>query len=133
MAVCFVGIGSNLGNRKKNIVSSIKEISILENTKILKKSRVIETMPCGGPPGQNNFLNMAVKINTEIPPYSLLKKFKKIEQKLGRVETVRNGPRIIDLDILLYGNKIVNTKKLTIPHARMFERDFVLGPLAEII
>ena len=131
--VCFIGIGSNSGNRKQNIISALKEISTLKSTNILKKSIIIETKPYGGPFKQADFLNMVIKINTEFSPGLLLKKFKKIEQKLGRIKTVRNGPRIIDLDILLFGDRIINTKKLTVPHPRMFERDFVLEPLSEII
>lgn len=133
MNICYLSIGSNLGGRRENIKTAIEEINLLKNTKVIKASKLIQSKPQGGPLNQNDFLNGALKINTELSPAVLLKQLKKIERGLGRKRTVCNGPRIIDLDILLYGNKIIDTKRLIIPHPRMFERDFVLNPLAEII
>lgn len=133
MNICYLGIGSNLGDKRENIKTAIKEINSLKNTKVIKTSKLIETKPQGGPLKQNDFLNGALKINTELSPGILLKQLKRIERGLGRKSTVRNGPRVIDLDILLYGNKIINTKRLIVPHPRMFERDFVITPLSEII
>jgi 2-amino-4-hydroxy-6-hydroxymethyldihydropteridine diphosphokinase len=133
MVNCYLGIGSNLGDRRKNIKLAIKEINALKNTKVIKVSGLIETKPVGGPPKQGKFLNAALKITTGIPALSLLKKVKTIEKKLGRVKSVRHGPRTIDLDILFYGDKIINRKDLIIPHPRIFERDFVLKPLSEVI
>ncbi len=133
MESCFIGIGSNLGDRRENIKIAIKEINALSNTKVIKASKLIETKPQGGPLNQNDFLNGALKINTNFSPAVLLKQLKRIERGLGRKKTVRNGPRVIDLDILLYGNKIIDTKHLVVPHPKMFERDFVIKPLSEII
>ncbi|MFA5199883.1 MAG: 2-amino-4-hydroxy-6-hydroxymethyldihydropteridine diphosphokinase [Candidatus Omnitrophota bacterium] len=133
MAICYLGIGSNLGNRRKNIKLAIKKISALKGNRIIKESRLFETLPVGGPSGQPDYLNTALKIKTNIPPLTLLKKLKKIEIEMGRVPSVRFGPRIIDLDILLYGDKVINSRKLTIPHPRMFKRDFVLKPLKEVL
>jgi len=133
MVTCYLGVGSNLGNRRKNIEEAIKKINSLKETKVLRVSRLMPTKPVGGPAGQTDFLNAALKIQTKIPPLNLLKKLKTIEKELGRVESVRNGPRSIDLDILFYGNKIIQSEKLTIPHPRILERDFVLKPLAEVI
>lgn len=133
MQICYVGIGSNLGNRRDNIDKALKKIKALKDTRIIKVSKFIESDPVGGPRGQNKFLNGALKIQTNLPPVILLKKFKKIESELGRSKSARNAPRVIDLDILLYGERIMNTRILTIPHPRMFQRDFVLKPLAEII
>ncbi len=133
MVICYLGVGSNLGNRRKNIEEAIKNIKALKQTKVLKVSPFIQTKPVGGPADQPDFLNAALKIQTKISPLNLLKKLKTIEKTLGRVKTVRNGPRIIDLDILFYGNKIMQSKVLTIPHPRMFAREFVLRPLAEVI
>ncbi|MCX5707190.1 MAG: 2-amino-4-hydroxy-6-hydroxymethyldihydropteridine diphosphokinase, partial [Candidatus Omnitrophica bacterium] len=79
------------------------------------------------------FLNGCLKVKTELLPLTFLKKLKKIEKELGRVKTVRNGPRPLDLDILLYADRIIKSRKLTIPHPRMFKRDFVIKPLAEVI
>lgn len=133
MVTSYLGIGSNLGNRLKNIELAVKKINSLKNTRILKLSRIIETKAVGGPSRQPKFLNAALKIKTNLTPAVLLKNLKKIEQELGRVKSVRWGPRMIDLDILFYGDRIVNNKNLQIPHPRIFEREFVIKPLLEII
>ncbi|MCG2713410.1 MAG: 2-amino-4-hydroxy-6-hydroxymethyldihydropteridine diphosphokinase [Candidatus Omnitrophica bacterium] len=133
MAICYLGLGSNLGNRKRNIQLAVKNIKLLRDTCILKKSKIAASFPVGGPSGQGNYLNAALKIETKLTPINLLKKLKKIEIILGRFKSVRFAPRIIDLDILLYADKVINSKKLTIPHPRMFERDFVINPLKEAI
>lgn len=133
MAICYLGIGSNLGNRRKNIKLAIKKINNLKDTRVLKKSKIIETLPIGGPNRQRNFLNAALKIDTKLSALTLLRKLKKIENQLGRKKTVRFGPRAIDLDVLLYADKVKSSKTLTIPHPRMFARDFVIKPLAEVL
>jgi len=133
MAICYLGAGSNLGDRRKNIKLAVKKINALKNTSVLKESRIIETAPCGGPADQPDFLNAALKIETKLPPISLLKELKKIENDLGRIKGVRFGPRIIDLDILLYGDRVMHAKKLAIPHPRLFVRDFVTRPLLEVL
>jgi len=99
MAICYLGVGSNLGDRRKNIKLAVKRINALKNTSVLKESRIIETAPAGGPSDQPDFLNAALKIKTSIPPIKLLKELKKIENDLGRVKCARFGPRVIDLDI----------------------------------
>ncbi|TAM39980.1 2-amino-4-hydroxy-6-hydroxymethyldihydropteridine diphosphokinase, partial [bacterium] len=126
-------VGSNLGNRRKNIKLAIKKINALKGTFVLKESGIIESAPAGGPVGQPDFLNAALKIKTKLPPIKLLKELKKIEINLGRIKSVRFGPRIIDLDILLYGDRIIRSKSLTIPHPRLFARHFVTGPLLEVL
>ncbi|MBU0547779.1 MAG: 2-amino-4-hydroxy-6-hydroxymethyldihydropteridine diphosphokinase [Candidatus Omnitrophica bacterium] len=133
MMICYLGIGSNLGNRKKNIKLATKKINALENTRVLKKSKVMESLPVGGPGGQHNFLNTALKIDTKLSALILLKKLKEIENQLGRKKTVRFGPRVIDLDILLYADQVKSSKALNIPHPRMFVRDFVIKPLMEVL
>lgn len=133
MVTSYIGIGSNLGDRKKNIEISLQKIKRLPHTSLLKVSKIIETLPVGGPSGQGKFLNAALKIKTGISPLVLLKNLKKIEKELGRVKGVRNGPRTIDLDILLYGTGNINKKGLRIPHEKMYEREFVLRPLREIL
>ncbi|MFC1703598.1 2-amino-4-hydroxy-6-hydroxymethyldihydropteridine diphosphokinase [Candidatus Omnitrophota bacterium] len=130
MARAFLGVGSNVGNRNRNIQSSITLLKE-HNIQIRKVSSVIETDPVGGPP-QRKFLNAAVEIKTTLSPQELLKTLKQIERKIGRKKSVKNGPRRIDLDILLYENKLVYMRNLTIPHPRMLERDFVMKPLHEI-
>lgn len=133
MVICYLGIGSNLGDRKKNIKAAVKKIIFLRNTRVIKFSRIIETEPLGCLPGQDKFLNAVLKIETNFTPMALLRNLKKIERELGRVNPIHCGPRTIDLDILFYGNKIINKKELKVPHSKMFERDFVLKPLSEII
>jgi len=133
MVVCYLGIGSNVGDRRKNIRLALRKINQLKRTKVIKVSEIMETEPVGGPTGQGKFLNAAVKIKTNFPPLILLKELKKIEKEIGREKTVRYGPRTIDLDILFYGDKIINRENLKIPHPRMFEREFVIKPLSEII
>ena len=78
MTICYLGIGSNLGNRNRNISLAIKEINALQNTKVLKRSRVIESLPVGGPAGQNKFLNAVLKIETKLPALNLLRRLKEI-------------------------------------------------------
>lgn len=133
MHTCYIGVGSNLGNRRKNIKLAIGKITALRKTKVIKISKLIKSAPAGGPRGQGKFLNGALKIETKLSPATLLNELKNIECQLGRIKTVRNGPRVIDLDILLYADKIINTSKLVIPHPRMFYRDFVIKPLLEIL
>ena len=131
MAIVYLGIGSNLGNRRENIKIA-KALLAENNITLIQCSSVIETTPVGGPPNQNNFLNGVLKIETNLPPQELLDILKVIETKLGRETAIRNGPRPIDLDILLYDQLKYQTSQLTIPHPRMFERDFVMKPLREI-
>lgn len=133
MVTCYLGLGSNLGDRKKFIRLAVKKIKLLKETKVIKLSKIIETLPQGGPRKQGKFLNAALKIKTSLSPLAILKNLKQIERELGRIKSVRYGPRTIDLDILLYGNRMINHKDLKIPHPKMFERVFVLKPLSEII
>ena len=131
MAVVYLGLGSNLGNRKKNIQSALKCLN--QNGVAVKKiSTIIETKPVGGPATQGKFLNAALEVQTTLTPEALRATLKTIEDKLGRVRTVKNGPRTIDIDILLYGARAIKTKNLTIPHPRMLKRSFVIKPLREI-
>ncbi len=131
MAIVYLGIGSNLGDRKANIATA-KMLLEKNNITIIQCSRIIETNPVGGPPSQPNFLNGVLKVETDLKPKDLLDRLKAIEQTLGRKVTVRNGPRTIDLDILLYDQLQYQTPQLTIPHPRMLKRDFVMNPLKEI-
>ncbi|MFH0762404.1 MAG: 2-amino-4-hydroxy-6-hydroxymethyldihydropteridine diphosphokinase [Candidatus Omnitrophota bacterium] len=133
MVICYLGVGSNLGDRHRNIKEAIRRINSLKGTKVLKISRIIQSKPSGGPRRQPQFLNAALKVRTELSPSLLLSSLKTIEKKMGRKKAVRFGPRTIDLDILLYGARIIERKSLVIPHPRIFERDFVLKPLLEII
>ncbi len=129
MTIIYLSFGSNIGNRKKNIE---KALSVLDKNKIaeIKISSLYETEAVG--PKQRNFYNVAGKFKTELLPDELLKKLKQIEKELGRAETYHWGPRVIDIDILFYGKKVVKTKNLTVPHKEISNRAFVLVPLKEI-
>lgn len=112
---------------------AVKNINSLKDTCVLRRSRIITSLPAGGPAGQRNYLNAALKIETNLSPGNLLKELKKIERVLGRTRSARFAPRVIDLDILLYADKVIHGKRLTIPHPRMFVRSFVIKPLSEVI
>lgn len=127
----YIGIGSNLGDRKANIEKAIRLLGLTKGLKLDGASSIYETEPVGGPP-QNKFLNGALRVRTSLSPFLLLAELKKIEKRLGRKRGIKNGPRAIDLDILLYGNKRVNTKILKVPHPRMHKREFVLRGLREL-
>src|SRR3990172_9420350 len=128
MAIVYIGLGSNLGDRHKNCLRAI-ELFKHNGLVVTKESLMHETEPWGVT-GQPAFINMAVEIETGLAPVRLLDLLKKIERDMGRQETARWGPRIIDLDILLYDDIYLKTDFLTIPHPLMHEREFVLGPLS---
>lgn len=129
MPTVYLSLGSNIGNRKKNIEKALMQ---LEKNKIFKItiSSFYETEAVG--PTQRNFYNIAGKFKTEFSPLELLKTLKQIEKFLGRTKTYHWGPRVIDIDILFYGKKIFKTKKLTVPHKEILNRAFVLVPMNEI-
>lgn len=126
-----LGIGTNIGDRLKNIENVYFSLALLPNTEILKKSSVYETEPWGYEQ-QDRFLNCAVLIETELSPNALLGACLGIEAALGRVRKFKNGPRIIDVDILLLENKEISTDELTVPHRFIRQRDFVLVPLHDL-
>ena len=130
MPVTYIGIGSNLGNREENCQKAIA-LLIEKNIKITKRSSLYETEPWGVKE-QPRFINMALEIETNLEPGILLKTIKEIENSMGRLEGMRWGPRIIDLDILLYDDLILKTHDLEIPHPGIKDREFVLKPLSEI-
>lgn len=127
----FLSIGSNLGNRCENITNALKKLYEIENTKVKRASDVYETEPVGRT-NQPAFLNIAVEIETDLGPLELLSEIKKIEYQLGRTPQERWGPRIIDIDIILYDNLIINDVQLVLPHREFRKRRFVLQPLAEL-
>lgn len=128
----YLGLGSNLGDRKKNIEQAISMLEDDDRIRVLKISRLDETEPAGGPP-QGMYLNGAIRIETTFNPRELLNYIKMIERHLGRVDGPENSPRPIDLDILLFEGVGISEDDLTIPHERMFEREFVKRPLREIL
>lgn len=129
MTTIYLSLGSNIGNRRKNLEKALIELE-KNNIKKIKISSLYETEPVG--PKQRNFYNIVGKFETNLIPQNLLKTVKKIEEKLGRIKTYRWGPRIIDIDILFYGKHIIKTKTLVIPHKEIINRGFVLVPMNEI-
>ncbi len=127
----FIGLGSNLGDRLDYLNRSLKLLASIKRVRILKCSSVYETQPVGVA-DQPLFLNMVVELESELSPYEIFNNLKRIEKVLGRTVTGRWGPREIDLDLLYYGNKILDDGKLSIPHPEITNRKFVLVPLKEI-
>ncbi len=125
----YLGLGSNLGNRQGNLNKALKLLS--QNISLIKVSSVYDTEPFQTY-SQPRFLNLVCQAQTNKTPVELLAFVKSIEHELGRAPNSHNAPREIDIDILFYGNKIITTPELTIPHPRLVERAFVLIPLAEI-
>ena len=132
MAIAFIGLGSNLGDRAAYLTRALKQLAALPDTAVVQVSQWHETVPVGGPP-QSLFLNGVSEIQTGLAPEALLQHLQEIERHAGRPkEHERWGPRVIDLDLLSYDDLILETPTLTLPHPRMHERRFVLEPLAEI-
>lgn len=131
MATAFVGIGSNLGDRETHLRTALDLLAAEEGIEIVAVSRLRETEPVG-PVEQGPFLNGAVQVSTDLPPRQLLERLLAVEQRLGRVRAERFGPRTIDLDLLVYGDEVLEEPGLTLPHPRLHERRFALEPLAEL-
>jgi len=129
--IAYIGIGSNLGDKRDHCEKAISQILKFDRHKLLVKSSLFKTEPMGHP-SQDWFVNGVIKIETDLEPLELLRTLKAIESQLGRVETFRWGPRTIDLDILLFDDLEIHTEELQIPHPRLQNRQFVLIPLVEI-
>ncbi len=129
--VAYISVGSNLNNPYQQVKSAIGKLKIADNIYIETISGWYLSDPVG-PKNQSRYVNGVIKISTRLSPNQLLKKLHEIEDAHGRIRNVRWGPRTLDLDILLYGSRMMNTKKLTIPHPEMKIRNFVLTPLADI-
>jgi len=125
----YLGLGSNMGERQDNLQKALDYIS--QRMRIENKSSIYDTAPVGDD-NQARFLNMVCQVTTSMPANTLLFLLKGIENKMGRMPGPPNRPRPIDIDILLYGNEIIDTPDLKVPHPRMLERAFVMVPLAEI-
>lgn len=129
---CYLALGSNLGDRLGYLESAIEALRADPNIKILRRSRLYETAPVGGPAGQGAFLNAALQARTSLSPGELLEICQETERRLGRRRRQANGPRTIDLDLLLFNQHVCRSSRLTLPHPRMHLRRFVLKPLADI-
>ena len=128
--VCL-GLGSNLGDRRENLLSALRLLDTMEGMRILEISSVYETEPWGVTE-QPDFLNLVALLSTTRDPRGVLTACEEVEKKLGRVRAERWGPRVIDVDILLYDDLELEEEDLVIPHPRMLERDFVMVPLREL-
>ena len=130
MTTVYLSLGSNIGDREGHLRRAIEPLHA-GGVRVLRVSPIYETEPMGVT-GQRWFLNLVVEVETELLPRQLLARTARIERALGRVRTVPQGPRTLDIDILLYGAVRVHTAGLEIPHPRMVERRFVLAPLADL-
>ncbi|HVF52119.1 MAG TPA: 2-amino-4-hydroxy-6-hydroxymethyldihydropteridine diphosphokinase [Actinomycetota bacterium] len=132
MTVAYIGIGSNVGDRVAFARRGVDELGASDDVQVSRVSSLYETSPLGGPP-QRSYVNLVTEVETTLSPQELLQVAKAIETKLGRESNaMRWGPRVVDLDILLFGEEKVNDPDLEIPHPRLRERRFALIPLLEV-
>lgn len=129
--IIYLGLGSNIGNKIENIIVAVDKLKSNSEITFVALSSFYETEPREYL-NQDNFINAVVKLQTTFSAIELYKIIKNIETEMGRKTTFQNGPRLIDIDILLYGDEIINTNGILIPHTKIGERKFVLIPFAEI-
>ncbi len=136
MAIAYIALGSNLGDRESHIGDALARLAAFPGSTLLAVAPLRETEPVDAPLGSRPFLNTAAAIETNLDPPALLRALLQIECDLGRTRSRdglgRNAPRTIDLDLLLYGDQVIESEELALPHPRMQERPFVLEPLADI-
>jgi 2-amino-4-hydroxy-6-hydroxymethyldihydropteridine diphosphokinase len=128
----YIALGSNLGDRAAMLRAAIDKLNAVPGTKVVKVSTFLDNPAIGGPADSPPFLNAAAEVETDLDAETFLELLLSIEQSLGRYRHEKWGPRTIDLDLLLFGDLVIRTEKLTVPHPLMPERDFVLKPLVEI-
>jgi len=131
MTAAYIGLGSNLGEPEKQLRAAVRAIARLPGSRIAAVSRVYHSAAVG-PGEQPDYLNAALRLETSLAPEELLAALQRIEADQGRVRTERWGPRTLDLDILLYGEQLISTESLTIPHPSLAVRNFVLQPLRDV-
>ena len=127
----YIGIGSNLENPVAQVYRAFRELQNIAHTRCTARSPLYRSDPVG-PPGQPDYINAVAGLETELDPDALLAELRAIENAHGRMRRIRWGPRTLDLDILLYGDQVQSSSRLTLPHPRMHERAFVLYPLYDI-
>ena len=130
METAYIGVGSNIGDRARYLDSAVNAVRDLGE--VIALSQVYDTEPCDVPSPQNRYLNMVVGLDTALSPIQLLDGMLAIERNHGRIRTVRNAPRTLDLDILFYGSLKIDSPRLTVPHPRAHDRAFVLVPLSDV-
>ena len=128
---CFIGLGSNLENPVTQVTTALLELERLDQCRNLIHSSLYRSDPVG-PPGQPDYINAVASLETSLQPLELLDAMQAIEQQHQRVRIQHWGPRTLDLDLLLFGDQLINNDRLTVPHSYLQERNFVLFPLAEI-
>jgi 2-amino-4-hydroxy-6-hydroxymethyldihydropteridine diphosphokinase len=128
----YVALGANLGDRAQSIRSAIERLGRTPGVRIINVSALLENPAVGGPADSPPFLNAAAEVETTLSPEALMARLLEVEAELGRRRREKWGPRTIDLDLLLYGDRVIDAPGLVVPHPRMSERLFVLEPLAEI-
>ncbi|EKD77478.1 MAG: 2-amino-4-hydroxy-6-hydroxymethyldihydropteridine pyrophosphokinase [uncultured bacterium] len=131
MTIAYVALGSNLNDPRKQVITALRFIRDIANTIVIAESSLHQTVPMG-PQDQPDYINQVIAVKTQLTAHELLFALQTIENKMGRVRTIRWGARIIDCDILLFGDEVIHTENLIIPHPEMTKRPFVLDPLAEI-
>ncbi len=128
----YVALGSNLGDRRAALAGALDALDTHPQVEVVRRSTIIETDPVGGPPDQPQYLNAVAQLSTHLSPEALHALLMQIEARFGRERSVPNAPRTLDLDLLLYDDRCIDTEKLTVPHPRMHQRRFVMAPLAEV-
>jgi 2-amino-4-hydroxy-6-hydroxymethyldihydropteridine diphosphokinase len=128
----YVALGSNLGDRAENLRQALRRLRATPGTTVGAVSSFLDNPAVGGPAGSPPFLNAAASLRTTLPPDLLLRRLLEIERDMGRQRRLKWEPRVIDLDLLLYGDQVVDAPELKVPHPLLHQRDFVLKPLAEI-
>lgn len=131
-STAYLGMGTNLGDRLDHLRTALHQLIDDDRVNLSDAASVYETSPVGGPPGQSNYLNTVVKITTSLDAPSLLRHILGVEQSMGRVRQEINGPRNIDIDLILMDGLVLDTPTLSLPHPRFHQRSFVLTPLAEL-
>jgi 2-amino-4-hydroxy-6-hydroxymethyldihydropteridine diphosphokinase len=131
MTVAFVGLGANLGEPHLQVRQAVGALDAIPHTRVVKSSSLYRSEPLGHA-DQPQFVNAVAQLETGLPAERLLAELQAIEARQGRVRSFANAPRTLDLDLLLFGNAVIQTEKLKVPHPRMHERAFVLLPLVQI-
>lgn len=131
MATAYIALGTNLGNLEQNLNRAVAALGRVPGVRVTARSKRYKTAPVGYA-AQPDFLNAVVRVETTCTPEALLGACLGIEAAMGRVRTLKNGPRVVDLDLLLYDRETRSTPELTLPHPRMLERTFVLQPLCDV-
>ncbi len=126
-----IGVGTNIGDKKENIRKAIDSLNHIPKTTVIKKSSLYQTEPVGYAQ-QDDFLNAVLLVESDFEPHEMLGICLGIESGLGRIRNIKNGPRILDLDVLFAENQKINSENLTVPHPRFHERRFVLEPMLEL-